>query len=73
MFHEQTKHVKLDCHFIREKIVAGLVDTQYVHTTQQLTDMLTKPLYAAPFTHVLSKMSILDIHTPNAHLEGNNK
>ena len=36
VFHERTKHIEIDCHFIREIIQLGLISTGYVKTGEQL-------------------------------------
>ncbi|KAK9676586.1 hypothetical protein RND81_11G087200 [Saponaria officinalis] len=42
VFRERTKHIKIYCHFVRDEILRGIIAPSYVHTTSQLTDILTK-------------------------------
>ena len=44
IFPEQTKHIEIDSHFVREKIQLGFISTGYVKTREQLGDIFTKPL-----------------------------
>ncbi|GJU24673.1 uncharacterized mitochondrial protein-like protein [Tanacetum coccineum] len=47
--HARTKHIEIDCQFVRDKIKAGQILPTYISTKQQLADILTKglskPLY----------------------------
>jgi len=44
ILYERTKHIKVDCHFVRERIVSGEVTPHYTRTTEQLADIFTKAL-----------------------------
>jgi hypothetical protein len=43
VFHERTKHIKIDYHFVREKIKSGLITPSYLRSFDQLADIFTKP------------------------------
>ena len=42
--HARTKHIEMDYHFIREKVVRGQLLTQFVRSKDQLADIHTKAL-----------------------------
>lgn len=44
MFHERTKHIEVDFHFIRDKLQENVISTQHVSTRLQLDDLLAKAL-----------------------------
>jgi len=58
VFHERTKHIELDCHFVREKLMAGLISLHHVSTTHQLADILTKPLTGVLHRHLIGKLGV---------------
>jgi len=59
VFHERTKHIELDCHFVREKLMGGLISLHHISTKKQLADVLTKPLTGALHRDLISKLGVL--------------
>jgi hypothetical protein len=44
VFHGRMKHVEIDYHFVRDRVVKKLLDVRFISTDDQLADGFTKAL-----------------------------
>jgi hypothetical protein len=44
VFHDRSKHIDLKYHYIRDLVQRKIVKLQYIATSEQVADILTKPL-----------------------------
>jgi hypothetical protein len=56
--HQHSKHVKIDLHFIQEKVAIGQVRVLHVPMTSQFTDIFTKGLPSSVFNEFRSSLNI---------------
>ena len=64
VFHERTKHIEVDYHYIRAQVQSKVIDTHYTRSHDQLADIFTKALHATLFQRILSKLGSLNPFDP---------
>ena len=64
IFHERTKHIEVDYHFIREKIASGCMTTSFVNSSEQLADIFTKSLRGPRIQYICIKLGAYDLYAP---------
>ncbi|XP_028118057.1 uncharacterized protein LOC114315643 [Camellia sinensis] len=58
VFHARTKHIEVDYHFVREKVAAKKLAICHIASTDQIADILTKPLSVSRFQYLQGKLLV---------------
>jgi hypothetical protein len=55
-----TKHNEMRYHYVRDIVQKNILSIQYVPTTEQTTDILTKPLSLTKLVYFLDKLGFVE-------------
>ena len=65
MFHERTKHIKIDCNFVKEKFLSKDLITEFINFNEQLTYNLIKSLRGPMIQFISFKLGPYDQYASN--------
>ena len=64
VLHEQTKHIKVDVHFLCEKVCFGIISPCFVRSPDQTADVFTKSVGPSVLKSAIVKLSLINVFTP---------
>ena len=60
VYHARTKHIELDIHFIRDKVLQKQLEIRYIPSADQVADCLTKGLSPSRFQYLIDKLQVVE-------------
>uniref|UniRef100_A0A803Q7H8 Retroviral polymerase SH3-like domain-containing protein n=1 Tax=Cannabis sativa TaxID=3483 RepID=A0A803Q7H8_CANSA len=58
VFHARTKHIEIDAHYVRDKVLQRQLEVRYIPSHDQIADCLTKGLSPSRFTFLVNKLGV---------------
>lgn len=58
-FHKRSKHIKVRYYFVREKYHEGVINVKHIASTNQIVDIMTKPLAKVQYLKLVKLLGLL--------------
>jgi hypothetical protein len=65
VLHEQSKHIKVKYHLVRQSTKNSLIKVEFIRTEEQLGDILMKLLDRVKFMELHAKINLIDVDRQN--------
>ena len=59
VFHDNSKHIDIKYHYIRDMVQRGVVNLQYLETDEHIVDVLNKPLTRVKFEYFIEILGVI--------------
>jgi hypothetical protein len=65
VLHEQSKHIEVKYHLLRESVENGRIKVEFIRSEEQLNDIPIKPFDRVKFLKLHTKIGLIDVNGHN--------